>query len=60
MSFEVGKKALDFLIDHSGNRRNLEVDFFGGEPLMNWQVVKIWWLTAAAGKAYIIRSSALL
>ncbi len=40
MSFEVGKKALDFLIEHSGNRRNLEVDFFGGEPLMNWQVVK--------------------
>lgn len=40
MSFEVGKKALDFLIDNSGNRRNLEVDFFGGEPLMNWEVVK--------------------
>ena len=40
MSFEVGKKALDFLIAHSGTRRNLEVDFFGGEPLMNWQVVK--------------------
>ena len=40
MSFEVGKKALDFLIAHSGSRRNLEVDFFGGEPLMNWQVVK--------------------
>lgn len=40
MSFEVGKKALDFLIKNSGNRRNLEVDFFGGEPLMNWQVVK--------------------
>lgn len=40
MSFEVGKKALDFLIANSGNRRNLEVDFFGGEPLMNWQVVK--------------------
>lgn len=40
MSFEVGKKALDFLIDHSGNRRNLEVDFFGGEPLMDWEVVK--------------------
>src|SRR5699024_4284060 len=39
-SFEVGKKALDFLIANSGNRRNLEVDFFGGEPLMNWQVVK--------------------
>ncbi|MDF2484992.1 MAG: Radical domain protein [Herbinix sp.] len=40
MSFEVGKKALDFLIANSGSRRNLEVDFFGGEPLMNWQVVK--------------------
>lgn len=40
MSFEVGKQALDFLMDHSGTRRNLEVDFFGGEPLMNWQVVK--------------------
>ena len=40
MSFEVGKKALDFLVAHSGNRINLEVDFFGGEPLMNWQVVK--------------------
>lgn len=40
MSFEVGKKALDFLVANSGNRVNLEVDFFGGEPLMNWQVVK--------------------
>ncbi len=40
MSFEVGKQALDFLMEHSGARRNLEVDFFGGEPLMNWQVVK--------------------
>jgi len=40
MSFEVGKKALDFLVANSGNRINLEVDFFGGEPLMNWQVVK--------------------
>ena len=40
MSFEVGKKALDFLIANSGSRKNLEVDFFGGEPLMNWQVVK--------------------
>ncbi len=40
MSFEVGKKALDFLVSNSGNRVNLEVDFFGGEPLMNWQVVK--------------------
>ena len=40
MSLEVGKKALDYLIENSGNRRNLEVDFFGGEPLMNWDVVK--------------------
>ncbi len=40
MSYEVGKKALDFLVENSGNRHNLEVDFFGGEPLMNWQVVK--------------------
>jgi uncharacterized protein len=40
MSLEVGKRALDFLIENSGKRRNLEVDFFGGEPLMNWQVVK--------------------
>ena len=40
MSFEVGKRALDFLIEHSGTRVNLEVDFFGGEPLMNWDVVK--------------------
>lgn len=40
MSFETGKNAFDFLIANSGNRRNLEVDFFGGEPLMNWEVVK--------------------
>ena len=40
MSFEVGKQALDFLMDNSGSRHNLEVDFFGGEPLMNWDVVK--------------------
>jgi len=40
MSFEVGKRALDFLVENSGNRRNLEVDFFGGEPLMNFDVVK--------------------
>ncbi len=39
MSFEVGKRALDFLVENSGSRRNLEVDFFGGEPLMNFQVV---------------------
>lgn len=40
MSLETGKKALDFLVKNSGSRVNLEVDFFGGEPLMNWQVVK--------------------
>ena len=40
MSFEVGKRALDFLVENSGSRRNLEVDFFGGEPLMNFDVVK--------------------
>ena len=40
MTEEVGKAALDFLVKNSGNRRNLEVDFFGGEPLMNWEVVK--------------------
>lgn len=40
MSAEVGKKALDYLLENSGNRKNLEVDFFGGEPLINWAVVK--------------------
>ena len=40
MSFEVGKRALDFLIEKSGSRKNLEVDFFGGEPLLNFDVVK--------------------
>ena len=40
MSFETGKRALDFLIEKSGSRRNLEVDFFGGEPLLNWDVCK--------------------
>lgn len=40
MTFEVGKRAFDFLIENSGTRRNLEVDFFGGEPLMNFDVVK--------------------
>jgi uncharacterized protein len=39
MSFEVGRRALDFLVENSGSRRNLEVDFFGGEPLMYWEVV---------------------
>ena len=40
MPFEVGKQALDFLVAHSGSRKHLEVDFFGGEPLMNFEVVK--------------------
>lgn len=40
MSYEVGKRAFDFLVENSGTRHNLEVDFFGGEPLMNWDVVK--------------------
>lgn len=40
MPLEVGKKAIDFLITHSAGRHNLEMDFFGGEPLMNWDVVK--------------------
>lgn len=40
MSFEVGKRALDFLVENSGSHTNLEVDFFGGEPLLNWEVVK--------------------
>lgn len=40
MSLEVGRRAIDFLISNSGNRRNLEIDFFGGEPLMNFEVVK--------------------
>jgi uncharacterized protein len=40
MSYDTGKRALDFLIENSGKKRNLEVDFFGGEPLMNWEVCK--------------------
>ena len=40
MPLEVGKKALEFIVNSSGNRRNLEVDFFGGEPLMNFELVK--------------------
>lgn len=40
MPLETGKKAIDFLLTHSGNRHNLELDFFGGEPLMNWDTVK--------------------
>ena len=40
MSFDVGKRAIDYLVANSGKRKNLEVDFFGGEPLMNWKVVK--------------------
>ena len=41
MSFEVGKRALDFLVKNSGDAKTLEVDFFGGEPLMNFDVVKM-------------------
>ena len=40
MSYDVGKRALDFLVENSGTRKNLEVDFFGGEPLMNFEIVK--------------------
>ena len=40
LPYEVGKAALDWLVEHSGHRTSLEVDFFGGEPLMNWPVVK--------------------
>ncbi len=40
MSYEVGKRAIDFLIENSGYHKNLDIDFFGGEPLMNWDVVK--------------------
>ncbi len=40
MRLDVGKRALEFLVKNSGNRRNLEVDFFGGEPLMNFELVK--------------------
>ncbi len=40
MNFETGKRALDFLVEKSGTRKNLEVDFFGGEPLLNWEVCK--------------------
>ena len=40
MSYDIGKRALDFLVENSGTRHNLEVDFFGGEPLMNFDVVK--------------------
>lgn len=39
MSYEVGKKALDFLVANSGSRKNLEVDFFGGEPTMNLKLL---------------------
>ncbi len=40
MSLDTAKAAIDFLIAHSDNRKNLEIDFFGGEPLMNFEVVK--------------------
>ena len=40
MSFKTGKRAIDFLVQNSGSRKNLDVDFFGGEPLLNWSVIK--------------------
>lgn len=48
MSLETAKKAIDFIINNSGNMKNLEVDFFGGEPLLNFEVVK---QTVEYGKA---------
>ena len=60
MSYEVGKKALDFLIANSGSRRNLEVDFFGGEPLMNWQVVKDLVNPEESRRSFTTKTSALL
>ncbi len=59
MSYEVGKKALDFLVANSGNRTNLEVDFFGGEPLMNWEVVKQLVAYGRSRKRSIIKNSVL-
>ena len=50
MSFEVGKKALDFLIANSGSRKNLEVDFFGGEPLMTGRLSKTGGIRKRAGE----------
>ncbi len=59
MSFEVGKQALDFLMANSGTRRNLEVDFFGGEPLMNLDMVKkLVAYCRAAGEGSRTRTSA--
>lgn len=40
LDFETGKKAIDFVIEQSGSRKNIDIDFFGGEPLMNWEIVK--------------------
>ena len=59
MSFEVGKKALDFLIANSGSRKNLEVDFFGGEPLMTGRLSKTWWHTEESRRNSIIKNSVL-
>jgi len=57
MSYEVGKKALDFLVANSGSRKNLEVDFFGGEPTMNFEVVKQLVEYGRSIEELIIRSS---
>ena len=59
MSFEVGKRALDFLVENSGTRRNLEVDFFGGEPLCNWEVVKRLVAYARSIEKMLVRISVL-
>lgn len=60
MSFEVGKAALDFLFANSGKRHNLEVDFFGGEPLMNLDNVKKSWRTARKRRSLWAKISNLL
>lgn len=60
MPEEVGKKALDFLVEHSKGRHNLEVDFFGGEPLMNFEVVKKLVAMEDSWRRNMIRISALL
>ena len=59
MPFEVAKKAIDFVIESSGNRRNIEIDFFGGEPLLNLKVIKDTVLYARERKRAIISVSAL-
>jgi len=59
MSLETGKRALDFLIENSGTHVNLDVDFFGGEPLMNWEVVKELVATGVRSKKSTAKTYAL-